>query len=218
MKSVLVAVFVFLLGGCPFLPPSMFQHVAFGVYPESRISLPIGESMKDAEKLSLPGSHDIVGVSSELNGETLSATIYLRELPNDMQWGQDLGHMQDFQTQWIVMVEIEGDVSTPFEWHDYMLRANYYDPKEPRTSQGKRLPDHPWTMTAMRKCTPDISEQSGEEYNSCTLVEEPVELNFSYEDNSLTLSANIPGINEASTVAFWIWGMIEEQEYVPFAK
>lgn len=215
MKTAFIAAFVFLLGGCPFLPPSPYQHVGYGVYPSSFISLPVGESMEDMEEPKMPGAYDILGVSSELNGETLSATLYLRELPEEMQWGPDLGHMQDFTTQWIVMVETEGDSSTPFKWHDYILKASYYDAKAPRANSRKFLPGHPWVNTVMRECAPDISSRTGEEYNSCTLVAEKVDLDFSYEQNSLTLSATIPGINESSTIAFWTWGMVEEQDYVP---
>ena len=168
--------------------------------------------MSDEENPSVPGFFDIVGVTSELKEETLYATLYLRDLPDDLQWNQALGHMQDFQTQWIVMVEIEGDSSTPFEWHDYILKANYYDPVKSRINQGKRLPDYPWVMIAMRKCEPAIHEDIGE-YNSCVLVEESVEFRFSHEDNSITLLADIPGLTEESTIAFWVWGPIDEQDF-----
>ena len=223
MKTTIIAVCVLILNGCPFLPPNPYGHVGYGVYPASSISLPVGEDIKDAEELSIPGLNDIVGVSSELNGETLSATFYLRELPKNMQWGPDMGHMQDFKIQWIVMIEIEGDSSTPFEWHDYLLNASYYDPEIPRITLNKIFPQHPWVITTMQECAPGILEKTGEEYNSCIRTSEPVELTFSYEENSLTLSANIPGITEASTVAFWVWGhviegMVIEQEYVPNEK
>jgi len=223
MKTTIIAVCVLILNGCPFLPPNPYGHVSYGTYPASSISLPVGESIKDAEELSLPGPNDIVGVSSELNGETLSATFYLRELPKNMRWGPDVGHVHDFKIQWIVMVEIEGDSSTPFVWHDYILKASYYDPERPRITLNKIIPEHPWVNTLMRECTPKVLEGTGEEYNGCASVEEPVELKFSYENSGLTLSANIPGITEASTIAFWVWGhviegMAVEQEYVPNEK
>lgn len=172
--------------------------------------------MKDAEELSLPGVNDIVGVRSELDGETLSATIYLRELPEGMKWGPDVGHMQDFSLQWIVMVEIEGDPLTPFEWHDYVLRASYYDQKVNRFTLNQMFPARTWVLTTIEECAPGILEGTGEEYNSCANMEESVGLDFSYEEGSLTLVANIPGINEESTVAFWVWGnLVMEQDYVP---
>ena len=216
MKAAIVFACIFLLGGCSFLPPSKFQKVAAGVYPDSHISLSVGESMQDAEELSHPGPQDNVGVSSTLTGETLSATLYLRELPEGMRWVQDLGHMQDFKIQWIVMVDAEGDPATPFKWHDYVLRASYYDPLKARSHQGKALPTHPWIYTIKRKCAPEILEEGGREYNICTDVAEPVELTFSCEENSLTLSPNIPGISDESTIAFWIWGMLDRaQDYTP---
>ena len=217
MKPFIVLLSALLLNGCPFLPPSMFQHVAYGVYPESTISLPVGESMNDAEHLSIPGFYDIVSVDSKLDGETLSATLYLRELPNPITQDQSLGHMQDFQAQWIVMVEVEGDTSTPFEWHDYVLRASYYVPTEPRINQGLRLPSSPWVMTTIRQCEPDVLEDSGREYNSCTPMDKSPILYFSREDISITLVATVPGITKSSTIAFWVWGMIEEHhhDFVP---
>ena len=216
MKPVIIAVCIFLLGGCPFIPPSKFQNVAYGVYPESYISLPVGESMQDIEELSHPGPQDIVGASSTLTGETLSATFYLRELPDGVQWGQDLGHMQDFKIQWIVMVEIEGDSATPYKWHDYILKATYYDPVAARTNLGKALPARPWVYTIIRQCAPGISDDSGKEYNKCSDMAQPVELSFSYEENSLTLSTDIPGITDTSTIAFWVWGMADRaQDHTP---
>ena len=73
-------------------------------------------------------------------------------------------------------------------------------------------------MTTMRKCKPAVHEDIEGEYNSCALVEESVELRFSHEDSSITLLANIPGLTEASTVAFWVWGMVEEQDFVPLNR
>ena len=172
--------------------------------------------MQDDEELSHPGPHDIVGVSSTLTGETLSATLYLRELPDGVQWGQDLGHMQDFKTQWIVMVEIEGDPATPYMWHDFILRATYYDPVEARVNQGKALPTHPWVYTIIRQCAPGILEDSGRQYNKCTDMAQPVKLSFSYDENNLTLSTTIPGITDTSTIAFWVWGIGDmAQDHTP---
>lgn len=212
MKSITLFVLALLLGGCPFLPPSMFQHVDYGVYPKTTISLPIGKRMSDPKNFNVPGFHDIVGVESELNGETLSATFYLRDLPDGVKKNQNLGHMQDFQAQWKVMINIEGDNHTLIEWADYILDATYYKPIGSRVNQGKRLPDYPWIMPTMEKCEVAISESSGDEYNSCPVSEESPEIFLSSENKSITLVATVPGITESSTISFWVWGLVDEQD------
>ena len=219
MKTTIAALCMLLLGSCPFLPPSPYQHIGFGVYPESSISLPVGISIEDEAELSLPGPIDVISVSSELNDQTLSATLFLRELPENLQWGPDVGHMQDFQVQWIVMVDVEGDPSTPFEWHDYILKATFYKPEMARTTPDKVLPAHPWVNAFVRKCGPETLEESGRVYNSCPATEEYVKLDISYLDNSITLTANIPGLNKNSTIAFWVWGMLAmDQEWIPHSQ
>lgn len=80
-KVLLVAACVFLLNGCPFLPPSPDHRSIYGEYPPSYIAIAPGQSVEGSIAEELPGSIDIIGVSSELNGEVLTATFHLRDLP-----------------------------------------------------------------------------------------------------------------------------------------
>ena len=103
-KVLLIAACVVLLNGCPFLPPSPYQRVIIGDYPPGYIAISPGQSVEGSVAEDLPGSVDIIGVSSELSGELLTATFHLRDLPEEAEYSQDPGHFRLKTNHWIVLV------------------------------------------------------------------------------------------------------------------
>ena len=71
VRVLLIAACVVLLNGCPFLPPNPYKRSIYGQYPPGYISISPGQSMEGSAAEEFPGSADIIGVSSELNGELL---------------------------------------------------------------------------------------------------------------------------------------------------
>ena len=213
LKVLLVAACVVLLNGCPFLPPSPYKRSIHGDYPSGYIAISPGQSVEGSVAEDLPGSVDIIGASSELNGEVLSATFHLRDLPEEAEYSQVPGHFRLETNNWVVLVSIEGDPLTPMSHLDYMFQATYYDPKKEEMVLIR--PSEPMVTGALYKCGRAIAEHNGMEYTSHTFLSDEIEVTFSHEDGTLTLAAQIPGITDRSTIAFVSHGWRSFPDYLP---
>ena len=213
LKVLLVAACVVLLNGCPFLPPSPYQRTIYGQYPSGYIAISPGQSVEGSVAEDLPGSVDIIGASSELNGEVLTATFHLRDLPEEAEYSQVPGHFRLETNHWVVLVSIEGDPLTPMSHLDYMFQAIYYDPKKEEMVLIR--PSEPMVTGALYKCGRAIAEHNGMEYTSHTFLSDEIEVTFSHEDGTLTLAAQIPGITDRSTIAFVSHGWRSFPDYLP---
>ena len=200
LKVLLIAACVVLLNGCPFLPPSPYHRSIHGQYPSGYIAISPGQSVEGSVAEDLPGSVDIIGASSELNGEVLTATFHLRDLPEEAEYSQDPGNFRLETNQWVVLVSIEGDPLTPMSHLDYMFQATYYDPRKPESVLIR--PAEPMVTGGLYKCGRYIAEHNGKEFTSHKFLSNKVEVIFSREDGTLTLAAQIPGITDKSTIAF----------------
>ena len=205
LKVLLVAACVVLLNGCPFLPPSPYHRSIHGDYPPGYIAISPGQSVEGSVTMNVPGSADIIGVSSELNGEVLTATFHLRDLPEEAEYSQAPGNFRLETNHWVVLVSIEGDPLTPMSHLDYMFQVIYYDPKKPEMVIVR--PSEPMVTGALYKCDRAIAEHNGIEYTSHKFLSSDVEVTFSHEDGTLTLATQIPGITDKSTIAFVSHGM-----------
>lgn len=215
-KALLITACVVLLNGCPFLPPNPYKRSIYGQYPPGYISLSPGQSVEGSAAEELPGSADIIGVSSELNGELLTATFHLRELPEEAEYSHEPGHFRLETNHWIVLVSIEGDPLTPMSHLDYMFQATYYDPEKPEMVVFR--PTEPMVTGGLYKGGRAIREHNGVEYEhtSHRFMSSDVEVTFSHEDGTLTLAAQIPGITDKSTIAFISHGMFPgSPDYIP---
>ena len=215
-KALLITACVVLLNGCPFLPPNPYKRSIHGQYPPGYISISPGQSVEGSAADESPGSADIIGVSSELNGELLAATFHLRELPEEAEYSHEPGHFRLESNHWIVLVSIEGDPLTPMSHLDYMFQATYYDPEKPEMVVFR--PTKPMVTGGLYKCGRAIREHNGVEYEytSHKFLSSDVEVTFSHEDGTLTLAAQIPGITDKSTIAFVSHGMFPgSPDYLP---
>ena len=215
-KLLLITACVVLLNGCPFLPPNPYKRSIYGDYPPGYISISPGQSVEGEASENLLGSGDIIGVSSELNGELLTATFHLRELPEEAEYSHEPGHFRLETNHWIVLVSIEGDPLTPMSHLDYMFQAIYYDPKKPEMVLVR--PAEPLVTGGLYKCGRAIREHNGieYEYTSHKFLSSDIEVTFSHEDGTLTLAARIPGITDKSTIAFVSQGMFPgSPDYLP---
>ena len=214
VRVLLIAACAVLLNGCPFLPPNPYKRSIYGQYPPGYISISPGQSMEGSAAEELPGSADIIGVSSELNGELLTATFHLREIPEEAEYSHEPGHFRLETNHWIVLVSIEGDPLTPMSHLDYMFQATYYDPKKPEMVLVR--PTEPMVTGGLYKCGRATSEHNGIEYTSHRLLSSDVEVTFSHEDGALTIAAQIPGITDNSTIAFVSQGTFPgSPDYLP---
>ena len=200
LRKLLVAACVLLIAACvvlmysvEMLPPWPYHRTIIGDYPPAYIAISPGQSVEGSVAEDLPGSVDIIGVSSELNGELLTATFHLRDLPTEAHYSQTPGHWRLQTNHWVVLVSIEGDPLTPMSHPDYMFQATYYD---------LIWPAKPMVTGGLYKCGRYIAEHNGKEFTSEKFLSNEVEVTFSHEDGTLTLAAQIPGIADKSTIAF----------------
>lgn len=99
LKKLLVAACVLLIAACvvlmysvELLPPWPYQRSIYIDYPPGYIAISSGQSVEGEVSENMFGSGDIIGVSSELNGELLTATFHLRDLPEEAHYSQTPGH------------------------------------------------------------------------------------------------------------------------------
>ena len=212
LKVLLIAACVVLLNGCPFLPPSPYQRTILGDYPSGYIAISPGQRVEGSFTGRLPGYIDIIGASSELNGEVLTATFHLRDLPEKAEFSQDSGHFRLETNHWVVLVSIEGDPLTPMSHLDYMYQSTYYDP-----SGNEGLFDgtsEPRVTGSLYKCG-RTTAPSGKEFTTFQGLADEIEVTFSHEDGALTLVTRVPGITDKSTIAFWTHDSLAGQDYLP---
>ena len=88
LKVLLVSASVLLVSACVVLlysveaiPPSPYQRSIYGDHPPGYIAISPGQSVEGSVTWDVPGSADIIGVSSELNGELLTATFTFENFP-----------------------------------------------------------------------------------------------------------------------------------------
>ena len=216
LKVLLITACVVLLNGCPFLPPNPYQRSIHADYPPGYIAISPGQSVEGSAAEEVPGSADIIGVNSELNGELLTATFHLRELPEEAEYSHEPGHFRLETNHWLVLVSIEGDPLTPMSHLDYMFKVTYYDPKKPEMVVVR--PAEPMVTGALYKCGRAIREHNGieYEYTSHEFLSSNVEVTFSHEEGTIALAAEIPGITSQSTIAFVSHGMFSgSPDYLP---
>ncbi len=214
LKVLLITACVVLLNGC--LPPNPYMRSTHADYPPGYIAIAPGQSVEGAAAEEVPGSADIIGVSSELNGELLTATFHLRELPEEAEYSHEPGHFRLESNHWLVLVSIEGDPLTPMSHLDYMFKVIYYDPKKPEMVVVR--PAEPMVTGALYKGRRAIREHNGIEYEYTALefLSSDVEVTFSHEEGTITLAAEIPGITSQSTIAFVSHGMFSgSPDYLP---
>jgi len=202
LKSMWIAVCAILLNGCPFVPPSPYHTTVLGNLPPGHIAISPGQYVTESITKDLPAHVDIIEVSSELDVDLLTAIFHLRELPKKPRFSQEPGHFRDEKYQWIVLVDVEGDSSTPFSHPDYWFQATYYDPETARIAFGRIIPAEPYVTTTLFENGRAVAPHNEMEYTTHEYLEGEVRMTFSPEDGTLALSARIPGVTGASTIAF----------------
>ncbi len=169
-----------------------------------------GQSASDRMLSSLPGYIDIVGVDSSLEGDTLTAIFYLREIPEELAFDREGVEDINLEHMWTVSINIEGNSLASFDHTDYSLAAFHAARRESADTPAILRPfkDEVEIMVWKHKHFSDKSETH--------LLEVPVNPRFivSQEDNMLTLSGRIKGINNESTISFSTFDILLGQDGV----
>ncbi len=159
----------------------------------------------------LVGHIDIRGVTTALDGETLSVTFQLRNLPETLTFARTGVPEDALEYSWEVSVDVDNDPATGSGGFDYMLSAGYF---VPRLAQGSN--------TVAEITQPGFVKASLwglDRARYRVLAEADVEVKVSADDNTITLTGEIPGIMAESRLKFraydFFGGSVEMSSHAP---
>ena len=196
LKEILVVVLALLLAACnPILqvPPQHLTRCSTG----NAVMQP-GQSAEGLVSDDLPNYIDIVGASSELDGETLTAVFHLRGIPQRMEFNRKDVPDRRIEYMWVVAISTDGDPNLALNQFDYWLQASYSATRFTENSRGIMRDVNAALWGDMLKYNPDSDEQT----LMMDFLEKNVDLAISHQDSTLTLVSHVPGITPNSTITF----------------
>ena len=212
LRQLLIAGLALLLTACvpiPQEPPkteaspkaSPYDNVCF---QDQLLMLP-GQSVEAPISDELPDYVDIVGVSSDLDGETLFATFHLRDIPEELDLSTEDARVNRAEYTLVVFISLEYSPDDEFPRTDYALAAvfTWERPTQEATEASTML-----FLAAVSEFDPaiyeNLEEDEGEDGEGVpyTQLENKVDVLISDQDNTLTLVGQIPGITDQSTLLF----------------
>ena len=150
-----------------------------------------GQSSEDPPSDNLPGYIDILGVDSSLDGETLTATFYLRELPEELTINRDEAPRSYMEYSWTVHIGIESSQAMDYELSAYHIARKGSNSQPLTLSFEDALDVSLWVV-----------ENVSEDGRTATTLPSSAKLTISHELNSLTVTGEVPGIKETSFLSF----------------
>ena len=151
-------------------------------------------SASDNVSRALIGHIDIRGVTATVEGETLTVTFQLRDIPETLTFARTGVPAHALEYNWEVSVDVDNDPETGSGGFDYMLSAGYFVPRFAQDSNTVAGITQPGFVEA------SIWGLDREGYR--VLAEADVEVEVSADDNTITLSGEIPGITAESPLKF----------------
>ena len=189
---VLLALFVTACNPIPQLPQNL-TRCSTG----SLVMLP-GQSAEGWVSDELPNYVDIVGASSELDGETLTAVFHLRGIPQRLEFNRKGVPNNRIEYMWVVAINTDGDPNLTLNQFDYWLQASYAANRFTENSRGIMRD----VSAALRGGVLKFNPKSDEQTQLMDPLEQNVDLVISHQDNTLTLVGHVPGITSNSTITF----------------
>ena len=168
-----------------------------------------GRSVSGDDSHELAGHIDIRGVTTAVDGETLTVTLLLRDVPEMLTFDRTGVPAHALEYSWEVLIDVDSDAETGAGGIDFMLSAGYVvHPLVKDSNTAARITD-PGFVTAA------ILGLDGE--GNRVLAAADIEVIV--EENTVTLSGEIPGITEESPLRFkaydYLGGSVEMGGYVP---
>ena len=153
-----------------------------------------GQSVVDDVPHELVGHIDIRDVMTVLDGETLSVTFQLRDVPETLTFDRTGVPEHALEYNWEVSVDVDNDPETGSGGFDYMLSAGYFVPRFAQDSNTVAEITQPGFVRA------SLWGLDRDGYR--VLAEADIEVEVSVDDNTITLSGEIPGITAESPLKF----------------
>ncbi len=152
------------------------------------------QSGPDDRSHELVGHIDIRDVTTTLDGETLSVTLKLRDIPEMLTFNRTGVPEHTLEYNWEVSIDVDDDPATGSGGFDYMLSAGYFVPRFAQGSNVVAKITQPGFVKAR------LWVLNREEYR--ILAEADIEVKVSVDANTITLSGLIPGITAESPLKF----------------
>ncbi len=153
-----------------------------------------GRSVSGDVSQALTGHIDIRGVTTALDGETLSVTFQLRDVPETLTFARTGVPEDALEYSWEVSIDVDNNSETGSGGFDYMLSAGYFVPRFAQGSNTVAEINQPGFVKA------SLWGLDREGYR--VLAEADIEVEVSANDNTITLSGKIPGITAESPLKF----------------
>ena len=174
-----------------------------------------GSEVTPGQSVSEDVSHDLVGhivirdVTTTVDGETLTVTFHLRDVPETLTFDRTGVPEHALEYNWAVSIDVDNDPETGAGGFDYVLSAGYFVHPLAKDNNTVAKIAEPGFVTA------GILGLDGE--GNRVLAEADIEV--SAEENTITLSGDIPGITEESPLYFkafdYFDGSVEMSSAVP---
>lgn len=197
LKKILVVLFALSLAACYHRPKILPLHLP-RCSEGSLVMLP-GQNAEGLASDDLPNYIDIVGASSELDGETLTAVFHLREIPERMEFNRKGVPDGRVEYMWVVAISTEGDPNLSLVQFDNWLQASYASTRLSENTPGTMRDANAALRGNVLKYDPASDEQT----LRMDLLAQKVDLAVSHQDNTITIIGHVPGIKPKSTIIFF---------------
>ena len=215
LRKLLIVGLAVLLTACvpiPQEPPKTEASPQVSAYDnecfEDQLLMLPGQSIEVPISERLPDYVDIVGVSSELDGEILTATFHLRDIPQELDLSTEDAKVNRAEYTLVVFISLEYTPDDEFPRTDFVLGAVYSWERPAQETTGKVGGAATMLLASVLEIDPaiyeDLEEDEGEDGKGVpyTQLENKVDVVISDQDNTLTLVGQIPGITDESALIF----------------
>ena len=145
---------------------------------------------------------DITKVSTSLSGETLTVVFHLRDVPENLTFNRRGMSENYLEYAWVVVIDVDNDRETGSGGFEYQMLASHSVPPAEDGSNAK----------APIESKVKVSVQSLEPGSSMSTADATLEV--SSEEDTITLSGDIPGITTESRLAFRTYGYLDNSDEV----
>ena len=170
-----------------------------------------GQSVSDNVSRELVGHTDIRDVTTTVEGDTLSVTFQLRDIPEKLTFARTGVPEHALEYNWEVSIDVDNDPQTGSGGYDYMLSAGYFVPRFAQDGNTVAEITQPGFVRA------SLWGLNRKGYR--VLAEADIEVEVSADDNTITLSGEIPGITAESPLKFraydYFAGSVEKSSHGP---
>ncbi len=167
-----------------------------------------GESVSYDVSDALPAHLDVTEISTSLSGETLTVVFHFRDVPETLTFDRSGVPEEVVEYSWEVSVDVDGDPESGFEGIEHILSSIYVTP--PAFSARDRsaaiatddVQTNTWVLKSAGGTFPDI------DFLSWARIE------VSAEEDTITLSGDIPGISADSRLTFGVYDYLGGEEEI----